>query len=183
MAEVPTSEQFRSYLIVLARAQLHPALRGKLDASDVVQQTLLAAVEADGQFMGGSPGERVAWLRQILARKLTDAVRAYRAAKRDVAREQAIDAALTNTSMRCERWLAAEQTLPPDRLVRHEQIARIADALTALPPDQQEALVLKHWRGLPLADVAVVMERSEASVAGLLRRGLAQLRAELQASV
>jgi RNA polymerase sigma-70 factor (ECF subfamily) len=63
-------EHFRSYLHLLARLQLDPWLRGKLDSSDVVQQTLLKAHANIGQFQGQTEEELAAWLRQILANHL-----------------------------------------------------------------------------------------------------------------
>ena len=65
-------DRFRGYLHVLARLQLHARFQGKLDASDVVQETLLKAHDALDQFRGHEPGELAAWLRQILARTLAD---------------------------------------------------------------------------------------------------------------
>jgi DNA-directed RNA polymerase specialized sigma24 family protein len=40
--------------------------------------------------------------------------------------------------------------------------------------------VLQHWQGWSLADIAEHMGRTPAAVAGLLKRGLSQLRIEMQ---
>jgi RNA polymerase sigma-70 factor (ECF subfamily) len=77
-------ERCREYLRMLARLQLHPRLHGKLDASDVVQQTLLSAHANRGQFRGRTEAELLGWLRQILANHLAGAVRQFGAALRDV---------------------------------------------------------------------------------------------------
>ena len=66
----PIVKRYRSCLLLLAEARLDRRLQGKLDPSDVVQQTLLNAHQAWTQFRGTSEAELVAWLRQILARTL-----------------------------------------------------------------------------------------------------------------
>jgi RNA polymerase sigma-70 factor (ECF subfamily) len=87
-------ERYRQYLVVLADRQLDSRLRGKLDASDVVQQTLLEAHENKEHFRGTHEAELIAWLRKILANNLLDAIRGLRRQKRDVAREQSLNAAI-----------------------------------------------------------------------------------------
>ena len=175
----PGLERFRPYLLLLARARLDPRLQAKVDASDVVQQTLLEAHQGLAQFRGRSGGEMAAWLRQALARNLANAVRDLRRAKRDVARERSLEAALDESSARLEGWLAAEQSSPSQRAERNEQLVRLADTLATLPDAQQQAVVLHYWQGLSLAEVAGQMGRSPAAVAGLLQRGLRQLREHL----
>jgi RNA polymerase sigma-70 factor (ECF subfamily) len=167
-------ERFREYLGLLARLQLGPRLRSKFDPSDVVQQTLLEAYAKRNQFRG-SEAERAAWLRQILVHNLADALRAFDQAKRDAGRERSLEAAIQESSARLGAWLAAEQSSPSQRVQRHEEAVRLAEALAELPEDNREALVLHYCEGLPLGEVAGRMGRTTASVAGLLKRGLKRL--------
>jgi RNA polymerase sigma-70 factor (ECF subfamily) len=170
-------EAYRDYLRLLAGVQLDPRLRGKLDPSDVVQETLARAHEKAEQFRGTTEAERAAWLRQILASQLAAAVRRYLdAGKRDTGRERSLHAAVEDSSARLEALLAADQTSPSERAVRHEELRRLAAALAGLPEDQRQAVELHHLRGKPLEEVARELGRSEAAVGGLLRRGLKRLR-------
>jgi RNA polymerase sigma-70 factor (ECF subfamily) len=175
-------ERYRAYLRLLARLHLDPRLAGKLDPSDIVQQTLLQAWQGLEHFRGKSEPELAAWLRQILARNLAMAVRDFSRDKRDVVREQSLEAALAASSSQLEVWLAAEQSSPSQQAERQEQALRLAEALERLPEGQREALVLQHWQGWSLAQIGEHLGKSVEAVAGLIKRGLKQLRLLLQES-
>jgi RNA polymerase sigma-70 factor (ECF subfamily) len=170
-------EGYRDYLLLLARARLGGRLRGKFEASDIVQQTLLEAHRDRHGFRGGDPA---AWLRRILARNLANAARDLGRARRDVARERSLEAALDASSARLEAFLAADQSSPSARAQRNEQLLRLSRALAELPDDQRQAVILRHLEGRPLAEISAEMERTPAAVAGLLHRGLARLRSLLK---
>src|SRR6476661_9104426 len=74
-------ELYRRYLSLLARVQIGRHLQGKVDASDVVQETFLEAHRNFPRFRGTSEGELVRWLRQILATRLADLLRRYLGAR------------------------------------------------------------------------------------------------------
>ncbi len=169
-------ERYRTYLHLLARLQLDRRLQAKVDASDIVQQTLLQAIRGVNEFRGQTDAEMAAWLRQILANKLAGAIRDLGRQKRDVRRERSIKADLEQLSARLESWLAADQTSPSQRAVRGEQAVQLADALASLPEAQGEALTLHHLQGWTLDEVAGHLGRSPAAVAGLIKRGLRTLR-------
>ena len=172
----PQVERFREYLLLLARLHVGQGLQGKLDASDVVQQTLLDAHRQQPQFRGQTSGELAGWLRKMLACNVADAVRALGRAKRDVSREQSLDQAIQESSVRIEQWLVAEQSSPSQRLQRHERTAQLADALAKLPDAQREAITLRHCQGCSLDEICQRLERSPTAVASLLKRGVRRLR-------
>jgi RNA polymerase sigma-70 factor (ECF subfamily) len=174
-------EQFRDYLLLLARQHMGDQPGGKLDASDLVQQTLLEAHRKRDQFRGQSPAELAAWLRRMLAYDIADARRAQGRAKRDRARERSLEAAMDQSSARLEAWLAANQSSPSQRAVRQEELLRLAEALARLPEDQRRAVELRHLHGASVAAIAQCLGRTETAVGGLLRRGMTKLREFLQA--
>jgi len=172
-------ERYRDYLRLLAGLQLDPRLRGKIDLSGIVQQTLLEAHQAHEEVIDLPSDERVAWLRRILAHNLVDEVRKLTSDKRDARRERSLQAAIEHSSERLEEWIASAESAPSARLDRQERAVRLAEALGRLPEAQREAIVLQHWHEWSLAEIAAHMGRTRTAVAGLLKRGLSQLRVEM----
>ena len=69
-------ERFREYLALLARLQVAPGLRDRVDLSGVVQQTLLEAFQEIRRApRERTEGETAAWLRSILGHNLADGLR------------------------------------------------------------------------------------------------------------
>ncbi len=175
-------ENYRDYLLLLARLQIGTRLRAKLDASDVVQQAILHAHERRAQFRGESEGEWLAWIRAILANALATASRKFDTQARDSARERSLEAELERSSHRMEDMLAADLTSPSERAVRGEELLLLARALSSLPQDQRRVVELHYLEGLPLAEIAEQIGRTRPMAVGLLFRGLKRLREILQDS-
>lgn len=167
---------YRSYLRFLAETQIDPRLKVHVDLSGVVQQTLLEAHQA---MQAGTAQVTLQWLRRILANNLTDEVRRLHTNKRDIRRERSLVNAIEQSSLRLEAILADDTSSPDEVVIRHEQVLHLADALERLPDAQRQALVLQAWRGWSLAEIAEFMNRSPQAVAGLLKRGLRQLREDM----
>jgi RNA polymerase sigma-70 factor (ECF subfamily) len=151
-----------------------------MDASDIVQTTLLEAHQKLTSFRGDAPVELAGWLRAILVNNVADAIRAQVREKRDIRRERSLEANIEDSFARADAWLASDQSTPSVQLMRGEQQVALADAIANLPADQADAIVQYHLRGLSLRELAEYFGRSEAAVAGLLHRGLKSLRLILQ---
>ncbi len=174
-----TLEGYRQYLRLFAQIQVDRPLQAKIDLSGVVQQTMLEAHQAVAKKEPLDTDHLAAWLRRILVNNLADEIRKLKTQKREVGRERSLEAALQQSSQRLATWLAADQSSPSQHLQRQEQARQLSAALGALPDAQREALVMRHFHGLSLAEIAQHLGRSHAAVAGLLKRGLQQLRDQL----
>jgi RNA polymerase sigma-70 factor (ECF subfamily) len=170
--------QYRDYLRILAAQQIANRYQGKVDPSGIVQETLWEAHREMERGAAVRPGQRLPWLRRILSNNLTDAVRQLQAGKRDVAREISLQQVVEQSSMRLEAWLACE--MPPNRPIEHEEhVLQLIRALAKLPEAQRESLTLHYWSGLTFAQIASHLGRSREAVAGLIKRGVRQLRLQM----
>jgi RNA polymerase sigma-70 factor (ECF subfamily) len=180
MADPEMLQRYRPWLHLLARMEIDGQFHGKFDASDVVQQTLLEAVRGLPQFHGGTEAEMLAWLRQVLAHVLAHEIRRYRGTQqRNVGREASLEQSLAQSATRLRDMMVAPGTSPSGQAVRHEQEVLLAEALSRLPADYREVIVLRNLQGLDHEEVARRMGRSAGAVRMLWVRALAQLREEI----
>src|SRR5438094_8961808 len=174
-------EMYRNYLALLARLQIGRRLQGKVDASDLVQETFLRAHRDFAQFRGNSEEELLSWLRQILSARLGDLIRHYVGAKRrDVRLERELGVELDESSRVLDQGLVAPHSSPSQQAARREQAVLLADTLRQLAPDYREVIILRQLEGRSFPEVAQRMDRSVDSVKKLWIRALAQLRRLLE---
>jgi RNA polymerase sigma-70 factor (ECF subfamily) len=167
-------KQCRNYLTVIARAQVEKRLQSKVDASDLVQQTLLEAYRDFRNFRGGTEAEWLAWLKRILAHNAANFVRHWQTTgKRAARREVPIGPNDSSAAPGLEPADVGES--PSQALLRKERALLVADAVAQLPPDYQEVINLRNLQRLPFQDVAERMNRSRPAVQMLWLRALNQL--------
>jgi RNA polymerase sigma-70 factor, ECF subfamily len=169
-------EQYRNYLLILARTLLRswPRMQRKFDASDVVQDALLKAHVALPQFNGDTEQKFTAWLRTILKNTLMDDFRKHR-----VEINQEIENSISqslDSSSQLLMHIPANSTSPSQYVIRKERARYVADMVATLLPDQQTVVVLHYLLECSVPEIAKEINRTEASVAGLLRRALTNLR-------
>ena len=170
----PLLDRFRPLLRARARESLPAPILARMDESDVVQQTCLLVLRQFEQLRGRTVGEFVAWLLQVHQHNLLNMVDHHRgAAKRDVGREQpGNENAAAN--------IPGQLTSPSQKAVRGERRHQLEQAVDLLPDGQREAVRMRFLEGAGIAEIASRMERSQEAVAGLLKRGIAQLKRSIR---
>ena len=172
---------YHNYLRVLARLQIDRRLQGKVDPSDLVQDTFLQAHTEFAQFRGRMEAEFVHWLRKIMAYKVAKLVRRYyNTQRRDVRLERRLEEEMNQSSAAIAQALVAADSSPSQKASRQERAVMLADALGRLPEHYREVMILQHLEELSIPEVARRMGRSVNSVQHLWARALAKLRVLLR---
>jgi RNA polymerase sigma-70 factor, ECF subfamily len=170
-------ERCRPYVNLVARAQVESWLQAKVDHSDLVQQTLLEAHRGLKNFRGTTDGEWLAWLKRIVQHNAADFVRRYgKAGKRRAAREVSLDAPVGDDSQGPGRDPrdSAQQT-PSQIVLRREEELEISQAVSRLPADYQEVIILRNLERLPFDEIAERLGRSRPAVQMLWMRAIRKL--------
>ncbi|MBX9578943.1 MAG: sigma-70 family RNA polymerase sigma factor [Gemmataceae bacterium] len=171
-------ERLRPLLRLQARRlQLDRRLGRRFDPSDLAQETILRACERADQFRGTTEAEAVAWVQQIFRTVALNKVAEATAQARDYHREVPFDDLLAESSVWAAALLADPSPAPDDKAARVEVLARLAERVERLPPDQRDAVNLWRLQGLSVPAIAGLLDKTPKAVAGLIHRGLLALRA------
>jgi RNA polymerase sigma-70 factor (ECF subfamily) len=158
------TQRYRPYLFRVAAALLDARLPG--EASSVVQQSLVAAVQHFSQFRGPTGAAFLAWLTTIVRRTAWNRLaRAGRVCPLPAGPDG-------------EDQLAADDSSPSEQASRRERAAALLEALVRLPPDYAEVVTLRNLEDLPFEEVARRMGRSCEAVRQLWVRAFRRLRQE-----
>jgi RNA polymerase sigma-70 factor (ECF subfamily) len=175
-------ERCRAYVSLVARAQVESWLQAKVDHSDLVQQTLLEAHRGLNNFRGTTDGEWLAWLKRIVQHNAADFVRRYgKAGKRRVAREVSLDVPVGDDSQGPSRDPRDPGQTPSQIVLRREEELAISQAVSRLPDDYQEVIVLRNLERLPFDEIAERLGRSRPAVQMLWMRAIRKLQEIVEA--
>jgi RNA polymerase sigma-70 factor (ECF subfamily) len=165
----------RAYLRQVVDVRLEPALRPRVDASDVVQETLLVASRRIDEFIAHRPMSFRVWLRRKAIERLVDARRRHLALKRDARRDFAISDA---SSMAIARGLFRDSA--GKSVLRRERSEHVCGAMAQLSTPDQEIILLRHAEGLSNAEAAEVLEIDPRAASKRYGRALGRLSTELR---
>jgi RNA polymerase sigma-70 factor (ECF subfamily) len=171
-------EACRPYLLLVARQELRPDLRPKVDASDLVQETYLKVQQNLAQFQGRTEAELLGWLRRILLNTLANVSRHYQTEGRDRAREAVLDT--DNPLAAFENGVLTPAPSPRSELLAREQDEQLGRALAALPEDYRQVIHLRQWERLSFEEVGRRLGRSAPAARKLWARAIKQLKQLLE---
>jgi RNA polymerase sigma-70 factor (ECF subfamily) len=173
------SEKYQGLVESVVRSEMGACLRGRVVVADIVQDTLLNALESIELFRGDDEETFKAWLLTIARRQVQGQGRrlgAYKGARlSQVSLEEKISSHRNGLE---ELWrnLAAGGSTPSKALRREERFQRLQAALASLSPDYKQVIVLARLDELSMKEVARRMERSPKAVSVLLWRALLKLK-------
>jgi RNA polymerase sigma-70 factor (ECF subfamily) len=157
----------RRYLPILQRwahGRLPSRARDLAETDDLVQITLVRALEHVDRFEPRHEGAFLAYLRQILLNAVRHEIRRVgRRPEHDPLEDELVDPALVIAAVGHETFIAYEA------------------ALATLPPAQQEAVILRVEFAYSFPEIAAALESPSANAARMMvTRALAQLASAMQ---
>jgi len=176
--------QHRDRLEQMVMLRMDRRLRGRIDPSDVLQETYFEFVRRVRDF-GREPTTSVyLWLRFLTGQKLVDLTRRHLGSKmRDAAQEISLykGAPPQASSVSLAAQLLGHFTSASRAAIRAETQIRVQEALNSMDPIDREILALRHFELLSNGEVAQVLGLSKAAASNRYVRALKRLKEILSA--
>jgi RNA polymerase sigma-70 factor, ECF subfamily len=146
------------------------------DAEEVVQEAFLRAYQKLGQFSGNS--NFGTWVYRIAANYAIDRIRQRNVEESRQARpSKPMEDGLEVDPMTTVRDLSAS----PERLAGSAELAaKMKEALDALTPAERTAIVMRHWEGCAIEEIAAVLKSNSNATKNTVFRAVSKLRKALE---
>jgi len=156
--------EYRPRLRRMVQARLDPRLRGRLDASDVLQEAFVEVTERLDDYRASPKLPFFLWVRFLTGQKLLELHRRHLgAAKRDVRREAPGEAPFPEaSSISLVGLLRSQGTSPSSAAMRAETAEHLRRALDRMNRVDREVLVLRHFEQLTNDETALVVGLSKS---------------------
>jgi RNA polymerase sigma-70 factor (ECF subfamily) len=158
-------DRYRGRLRRMIEVRLDTRLAARLDASDVVQETLMDAVHRLDSYLRERPLPFYPWLHRLASERIAQAHRHHLGAlRRRAGRELAGGTHWAGASSRhLVEMLLASGTSPSGRVIREEDREAVWRALDELSPQDREILMMRYLDQLAFAEIAVVLGISDGA--------------------
>jgi RNA polymerase sigma-70 factor (ECF subfamily) len=176
--------EHRARLRRMVALRLDQRLQGRVDPSDVIQESYIDAARRLPNYAANPPMPFFLWLRFLAAQRLSEQHRRHLGAKgRDAGREISLyyGSFPEATSTHLAAHLLGKLTSPSQAAIRAEQRIRLQEALNSLEPMDREILALRHFEQLSNGEAAEVLGLDKSTASKRYTRALVRLKNVLQA--
>lgn len=173
----------RDRLKRLVELRLDPRVRGRVDASDIIQETQVTAIQRWKEYLDDPEVPLFVWLRFLALQTLTVAHRRHLGTKaRSASREVSLQKYPAETSAAFAAQLVGQLTTASQTAEKAEDKLRLEQALGGLDAKDREIITLRHYEQLSQKEAARVLGISEAAAGSRHVRAISRLRKTLQAA-
>jgi RNA polymerase sigma-70 factor (ECF subfamily) len=172
-------ERHRPRLRRMIALRLDDRLAARVDASDVVQETLADAARKLADYARDRPLPFYPWLHRLAAERVAAVHRRHRRSKaRSVAREEPDAFAWPDSSAQLMvNRLVANDTSPGHALLREEERRHVHATLQQLAPVDREILMMHYLEELSFPEIGAILDIGEGAAKMRHLRALRRIRA------
>lgn len=175
-------QRHRKSLARMIAAHLDPRVAPRIDDSDILQDALIRADQRLDQYVLDRPIPFYPWLRQIVREQIIEVHRKHlHAQRRSVYREQPNQLQPTDDSISAfVTAFPADDSTPSVRASRAETRNMVRSALSRLSESDRQVLTMRYVEQMKIAELAELLEITEAAAKSRVRRALEKLDREIE---
>ncbi len=176
-------EEYRPRLARMIGVRMDPTLRGRVDASDVIQEAYVEVAERLPRYLESRDMPFFLWVRFLTGQKLLQIHRRHvEAGMRDVRCEMSLQQGgiAGASSMTLASAILDGGATPSQVAMREEERASLVQALGELSEVDREILAMRHFERLSLAETAELLGISESAASRRHVKALGRLQQHMR---